>query len=191
VTDIAATRVRFRKLHDDFFTIPNAVSVGEARKLADLGFRAIASTSHGLSLALGKSDLSATLEETLANLWILVGATDLPVNADFESGFADDPAGVATSVKRAAVTGVAGLSIEDRKANALFDVPAAVERLRAASCPRFRRPQYCLGGPIRGVSHRRPPTRRPRSTGSRTMPRRGQTYSTLQGYQSRTRSGRL
>jgi 2-methylisocitrate lyase-like PEP mutase family enzyme len=132
VTDKAAARAAFRKLHDDFFTLPNAVSVGEARKLADLGFKAVASTSHGLSLALGKSDLSATLHETLANLWLLVGATDLPVNADFESGFADDPAGVATNVKRAAEAGIAGLSIEDRKGNALFDVPAAVERLRAA-----------------------------------------------------------
>ena len=132
MTDIAAARATFRKLHDDFFTLPNAVSVGEARKLAELGFKAIASTSHGLSLTLGKSDLSATLEDTLANLRTLVGATDLPVNADFEAGFASDPAGVGANVKRAAEAGVAGLSIEDRKGNALLDIPAAVERIRAA-----------------------------------------------------------
>lgn len=130
--DTAAARAAFRKLHDHFFTLPNAVSVGEARKLADLGFRAIASTSHGLSLTLGKSDLSATLDETLSNLRTLVGATDLPVNADFEAGFASDPAGVGANVKRAAEAGVTGLSIEDRKGKALLGVPVAVERLRAA-----------------------------------------------------------
>lgn len=112
--DIAAARAAVRKLHDDFFVLPNAVSVGEARELERLGFKAIASTSHGLSLTLGKSNLSATVEETLVNLRSLAGATDLPVNADFQSGFADDAAGVATNAKLAADAGVCGLSIEDR-----------------------------------------------------------------------------
>jgi 2-methylisocitrate lyase-like PEP mutase family enzyme len=132
VREKAASRASFRKLHDEFFTLPNAVNVGEARKLADLGFKAIASTSHGLSLVLGKSDLSATLDETLTNLRTLVDATDLPVNADFEAGFASNPTGVGANVKRAAEAGVAGLSIEDRAESALFDLPTAVERLRAA-----------------------------------------------------------
>jgi 2-methylisocitrate lyase-like PEP mutase family enzyme len=130
--DIAARRAAFRKLHDGFFTLPNAVNAGEVRKLQSLGFEAIASTSHGLSLALGKSDLSATVDETLANLRTLVMASDLPVNADFEAGFAGDAAGVATNVKRAADVGVCGLSIEDRKGDALYDTRVAVERLRAA-----------------------------------------------------------
>jgi 2-methylisocitrate lyase-like PEP mutase family enzyme len=132
VTKITFARAAFRKLHDGFFTLPNAVSIGEARKLADLGFKAIASTSHGLSLSLGKNDLSATLKETIANLRTLVEATDLPVNADFEAGFASDPTGVAANVKRAAEAGVAGLSIEDRNGSALRDVASAVDRLRAA-----------------------------------------------------------
>jgi 2-methylisocitrate lyase-like PEP mutase family enzyme len=132
VTKISSARAAFRKLHDSFFMLPNAVNVGEARMLADLGFKAVASTSHGLSLSLGKSDLSATLEETVANLRTLVRATDLPVNADFEAGFANNPTGVAANVNRAAEAGVAGLSIEDRNGNTLLDVPSAVERLRAA-----------------------------------------------------------
>jgi 2-methylisocitrate lyase-like PEP mutase family enzyme len=132
MTKITSARAAFRKLHDNFFMLPNAVSIGEARKLADLGFKAIASTSHGLSLSLGKSDLSATLDETIANLRTLVQATDLPVNADFEAGFAGDPTGVAANVKRAAEAGIAGLSIEDRDGSALRDVPSAVDRLRAA-----------------------------------------------------------
>jgi 2-methylisocitrate lyase-like PEP mutase family enzyme len=130
--DIAARRAGFKKLHDAFFTLPNAVNAGEVLKLESLGFEAVASTSHGLSLTLGKSDYSATLGETIANLETLVKASELPVNADFEAGFASDPAGVAANVKRAADVGVCGLSIEDRRGDRLYDVRIAVERLRAA-----------------------------------------------------------
>lgn len=128
----AERRAAFRKLHDSFFVMPNAVTAGEAKRLAGLGFKAIASTSSGLSLALGKNDLTATVEETLANLRDLVAATDLPVNADFEAGFAGDAAGVAANVARAAEAGVAGLSIEDRMDGRLFDIPVATERIKAA-----------------------------------------------------------
>lgn len=132
MADIAARRAAFRKLHDSFFILPNATNAGEATRLSGLGFKAIASTSHGLSLALGKGDLTATVDETIANLRELVAATDLPVNADFEAGFAADAAGVAANVTRAAEAGVAGLSIEDRKGDALYDLPIAVARLKAA-----------------------------------------------------------
>lgn len=132
MTDTAARRMTFRKLHDNFFVLPNAANAGEAKALADLGFKAVASTSHGLALALGKGDLTATLDETLANLHALVAATDLPVNADFEAGFSDDAEGVARNVALAAETGVAGLSIEDRKADALYPLEEAVARLKAA-----------------------------------------------------------
>lgn len=132
MNDIATRRAGFRDLHADFFVLPNAVNAGEVRKLASLGFKAVASTSQGLSITLGKSDYSATLEETLANLQTLVHASDLPVNADFEAGFASDPTGVAANVKRAADLGICALSIEDRQGNTLRDIAVAVERLRAA-----------------------------------------------------------
>jgi 2-methylisocitrate lyase-like PEP mutase family enzyme len=119
-------------MHESFFTLPNAATAGEAVKLAAMGFRAIASTSHGLALTLGKSDYSATREETLANLRVLCTATRLPVNADFEAGFAKDAAGVASSVTMAAEVGVAGLSIEDRVGDGLLPIRTAVERMRAA-----------------------------------------------------------
>jgi hypothetical protein len=107
MTSFAHARASFRKMHESFFTLPNAATAGEAIKLAAMGFPAIASTSHGLALTLGKRDYSATREETLANLRVLCTATNLPVNADFEAGFAKDPAGVAASVTMAAEVGVA------------------------------------------------------------------------------------
>jgi 2-methylisocitrate lyase-like PEP mutase family enzyme len=91
VSHIAAARVAFGKLHDEIFTLRNAINVGEARKIPDLGFKAIASTSHGLSLTLGKSDLSATRMERLQTCGHSFGATELPENAHFEAGFARDP----------------------------------------------------------------------------------------------------
>lgn len=131
MTDFSERRAAFRKLHDGFFTLPNAANASEAKELEKLGFKAIASTSHGLALTLGKEDLSATLEETLANLRDLVAATDLPVNADFEAGFADDAEGVAANVTRAVETGVAGLSIEDRMGDTLYPLDEAAARIRA------------------------------------------------------------
>jgi len=132
MTDIPTRRAAFRKLHENFFILPNAVNAGEANALAELGFNAIASTSHGLSLALGMHDLTATLDATLVNLRNLAGATDLPVNADFEAGFTDDPEHLARNVTLAAGTGIAGLSIEDRKGDALYPLEHAANRIRAA-----------------------------------------------------------
>lgn len=129
----AEKRTIFRKLHESgFFIIPNAWDVGSAVRLARLGFKAIASTSAGAAWALGKEDGGLTLDEALAHLRMLVGATDLPVNADFENGFADDPEQVGGNAALAARTGVAGLSIEDWSGSAHYEQPLAVERIAAA-----------------------------------------------------------
>jgi 2-methylisocitrate lyase-like PEP mutase family enzyme len=127
------TRARFRTLHQSgCFVIPNPWDAGGAVRLKALGFPALASSSAAAAWALGKADGQITLEEALAHLRMLCAATDLPVNADFEAGFADDPQGVARNVVLAADTGVAGLSIEDRTGRDLYDLPLAIERIRAA-----------------------------------------------------------
>ena len=132
-TDIATKRARFRALHEEgCFILPNPWGVGSARRLAKRGFKALASTSAGFAWSLGRDDGQVTRDELLGHLRMLNDATDLPVNADFEAGFADDAAGVADSVKLAVAAGVAGLSIEDRTGRELFPVPLAVERIRAA-----------------------------------------------------------
>ena len=126
-------RAVFRALHQSgCFAIPNPWDGGSAIRLARLGFQAIASTSAGAAWALGKADGEMTLEEVLNHLRFLVGVTDLPVNADFEAGFADTAEGVAANVARCIEAGVAGLSIEDRTGKTLYDTNAAVERIRAA-----------------------------------------------------------
>lgn len=133
---ITDKRRTFRELHESgCFIIPNPWDVGSARYLQGLGFKALASTSSGLAWSKGRPDNGLTLECVLAHLAELVDATDVPVNADFESGFAKDPAGVADSVRRALETGVAGLSIEDSTGDAtapLFALPEALARLCAA-----------------------------------------------------------
>lgn len=134
----AARRSAFGKLHESgCFIIPNPWDVGTARYLAHLGFKALATTSSGFAFSRGLSDGdgSVTRDLALRHIAEIVAATDLPVNADFESGFAKDPEGVGESVKLCIATGVAGLSIEDstgEPAKPLFDLPVAIERLRAA-----------------------------------------------------------
>jgi 2-methylisocitrate lyase-like PEP mutase family enzyme len=134
--DMSARRTVFRELHrSGCFVIPNPWDRGSARYLQHLGFKALATTSSGAAWSAGKADGQMSLEDVLAHLRELVEATDLPVNADFEAGFADDAAGVARSVKMAVETGIAGLSIEDSTGNAdapLRDIASAVERIRAA-----------------------------------------------------------
>jgi 2-methylisocitrate lyase-like PEP mutase family enzyme len=130
---IAEKRATFRALHEQgFFIIPNAWDGGSAVRLTKLGFKAIASTSAGAAWAAGKDDGDLTLDEVLAHLRLLVAATDLPVNADFENGFADDPEGVAANVALAIGTGIAGVSIEDWSGSALYDTDLAVARIAAA-----------------------------------------------------------
>ncbi len=126
----------FRSLHESgCFVIPNPWDIGSARYLEMLGFRALATTSSGFAWSLGKSDTTVTLEEALAHLAAISGAVGIPVNADFEGGFAVEPEGVAANVARAVATGIAGISIEDSTGDAaapLFDLELAVERVRAA-----------------------------------------------------------
>ncbi|WP_293222773.1 oxaloacetate decarboxylase [Ottowia sp.] len=133
---IADRRAAFRQLHaSGCFALPNPWDVGSARYLAQRGFKALASTSSGAAWSRGCADGQMPLEAVLQYLRELVAATDLPVNADFEKGFADDPEGVARHVRLAIDTGVAGLSIEDSTGDAarpLFELPAAVARMRAA-----------------------------------------------------------
>jgi 2-methylisocitrate lyase-like PEP mutase family enzyme len=132
---VADKRRAFLDLHaSGFFIIPNPWDVGSAKLLAGLGFKALATTSAGLAWALGKADYQITLEDSLSHLAALGAATDLPVNADFEGGFADAPEGVAANVARAVAAGVAGLSIENsrRGPTPLYEDDLAVERVRAA-----------------------------------------------------------
>lgn len=133
---IADKRLAFRRLHETgCFVIPNPWDLGSARWLQGLGFKALATTSSGFAWSRGHPDNGVTREMVLAHLHEIVEATDLPVNADFESGFAHDAAGVGESVRLAVGTGVAGLSIEDSTGDAatpLYPVEQAVERLRAA-----------------------------------------------------------
>ncbi len=131
--DTAAKRATFRKLHESgHFVLPNPWDVGSARRLAKMGFQALASTSAGAAWALGKEDGEQTLDEVLEHLRQLSAATDLPVNADFEGGLADRPEDVAANVALAVDTGIAGVSIEDRTGGDLYPLPLAVERIRAA-----------------------------------------------------------
>lgn len=131
--DLATKRRTFRQLHESgYFILPNPWDIGSARRLAKMGFKALASTSAGAAWALGREDGELSVDEVLEHLRQLCMATDLPVNADFEAGLADEPDGVAANVALAVDTGVAGLSIEDRIGSDLYPLPLAVERIRAA-----------------------------------------------------------
>lgn len=126
----------FRKLHEQgCFVLPNPFDVGTAKALQHLGFKAIASTSAGFAWAIGKADNRVTVEDVCDHLAALCAAVDLPVNADFEGGFAQAPEGVAANVARAVKTGIAGLSIEDStgdKAKPLYERSLAIDRIKAA-----------------------------------------------------------
>lgn len=126
----------FHRLHSSgCFVMPNPWDVGTARALEQVGFKALATTSAGLAWTLGLTDTQVTLQQALAHLRLVASAVTLPVNADFEGGYAVDPEQVAANVKLAAETGIAGLSIEDSsgdKADPLFEFDLAVERIRAA-----------------------------------------------------------
>src|SRR5687768_3014319 len=130
---------RIRAFHDlhraGCFVMPNPWDVGSARLLAQLGFPALASTSSGFAWSLGRADNRVPLQAVLAHLRSITDAVTIPINADFEGGFAIEPDGVAANVRAAAATGIAGLSIEDSTGDAdspLFEFELAVERIRAA-----------------------------------------------------------
>ncbi|MGH7820349.1 MAG: isocitrate lyase/PEP mutase family protein [Candidatus Binatia bacterium] len=127
---------RFRHLHEaGCFVMPNPWDVGSARLLAGLGFEAVATTSSGFAWSTGRPDNHVSLADALGHMRMIAASVDVPVNADFEAGFAKDPEGVAVNVAEAARTGVAGLSIEDSTGDPrrpLFDADLSVERIRAA-----------------------------------------------------------
>ena len=129
-------RKTFRKLHESgCFVIPNPWNAGTARYLQGLGFKALATTSSGYAHAQGFSDGDVTRDMVLAHCREIAQAADVPVNADFEAGYADDPEGVAANVKHCVATGVAGLSIEDftgNEADPLYSFDEALARVRAA-----------------------------------------------------------
>ena len=141
--DVAAKRAEFRALHARaVLCCPIPGTVGSARLLQHLGFKALASTSSGYAWTTGRPDYGVTRDDVLAHLTQLCAATDLPVNADFQDGFADAPEGVAANVTLAIATGVAGLSIEDRKLDGggLYDFD-----LRGGAYPRGARRDRSAG----------------------------------------------
>jgi 2-methylisocitrate lyase-like PEP mutase family enzyme len=135
---VAEKRRAFRRLHESgCFVIPNPWDAGTARYLQSLGFQALATTSSGAAFSMGlpDEDWALTCDPMLAHIRLIVEASDVPVNADFESGYADDPQPLAVSVRRCVDTGVAGLSIEDSTGDAsrpLYPFGLAVARIRAA-----------------------------------------------------------
>jgi methylisocitrate lyase len=126
----------FHRLHSSgCFVMPNPWDAGSARALEQLGFPALATTSSGMAWSLGRTDTQVPLGQVLDHLRLVAGAVSVPVNADFEGGYAVDPEGVAANVARAVDTGIAGLSIEDSTgdpAHPLFELDLALERVAAA-----------------------------------------------------------
>lgn len=134
MTDWTSRRAAFRALHTEgCFALPNPWDIPSVRRLERAGFRALASSSQAAAWTIGKEDGELTLDEALSHLATLCAATELPVNADFENGFADDPEAVASNVTRAIATGIAGVSIEDRipGGKSLYAFDQAVARVAA------------------------------------------------------------
>ena len=136
MTQISERCRTFRQLHEaGCFVLPNPWDCGSARLLAGLGFSALATTSSGFAWSLGRADNHVSLEETLAHLRSIASSVTVPVNADFEGGFATRPVDVLINVAAATATGIAGLSIEDSTgdpSNPLYDFTLSVERIQAA-----------------------------------------------------------
>jgi 2-methylisocitrate lyase-like PEP mutase family enzyme len=152
-----AVKARFHELHESgCFVLPNPWDVGSAIYLEHLGFKAVATTSAGFAFTKGLPDDPELIprEMMLEHFREIAAATSLPVNADFQNGFADDPEAVAKSVRLCVATGVAGLSIEDstgRKDQPLYDFDLAVERIKAARAAIESEPSAVAGGPGAGV----------------------------------------
>ena len=136
MSTVADRRATFRQLHGSgCFVIPNPWDAGSARVLAQLGFKAVATTSSGFAWSMGRPDNGLTLDQALTHFKTIVEAVPIPVSADFEGGFAVEPDGVARNVTAAVATGIAGVSIEDSTGDPgypLFDFGLSVERIRAA-----------------------------------------------------------
>lgn len=127
--------LRFKALHqqEGAFIIPNPWDAGSARLLEGLGFQALATTSSGFAITLGRLDGQVTLEEKVEHCRSLCAVTEVPLSADLENGYADDPETAARSIARVAEVGVAGGSIEDYSGEAIYDFDLAVERIQAAA----------------------------------------------------------
>jgi len=134
--EFAQRRAAFRRLHEEgCFVLPNPWDAGSARWLAQAGFKALATTSSGHAFSCGRGDGELGIEAVLAHCRMIVEATDLPVNADFEDGHARDVETLKVNVRRCIDTGVAGLSIEDATGDGerpLYDFEQSVRRMRAA-----------------------------------------------------------
>ena len=138
--DQAQKAAAFRALHEreGAFIIPNPWDAGTARLLAHLGFEALATTSAGYAFSVGRRDGSVERDEMMEHVRTIVSATDLPVSADLENGFGDDPGTVAETFRLAIATGLAGASVEDSTGRAddpIYEHALAVERVRAAALP--------------------------------------------------------
>ena len=149
MTDQAGKARRFLELHQAGrpLLLPNPWDQGSARLLAWLGFEALATTSSGFAATLGRLDGSVTREEAIGHAAAIVAATELPVSADLESGFADDPAGVADTLALALGAGLAGCSVEDapgRRDDPIYDPWLAAERVRAAAEVAHRGPVHLV-----------------------------------------------
>jgi len=146
MNDDADTARRFFELHasERPLLLPNPWDLGSARLLAWLGFKALATTSGGFAASLGRLDGKVSREEAVAHAGAVTEATGLPVNGDFENCFADDPAGVAETVKLALEAGVAGCSVEDWSGSEIYDIGLAAERVAAAA-------DAAHGGPVHMV----------------------------------------
>ena len=157
---VADKRRGFRKLHEaGCFVIPNPWDVGSARYLEGLGFKALATTSSGFAWSQAHADTAVGRDTVLDHIAEIVAATDVPVNADFEGGYADEPPGVAESVRLCVETGVAGLSIEDStgdKDKPLYDIDFAVERMKAARAAIDKTGDVMLTGRAEGFIAGRP-----------------------------------
>jgi 2-methylisocitrate lyase-like PEP mutase family enzyme len=147
--DQASTARRFLELHVPGrpLLLPNPWDQGSARLLSSLGFEALATTSSGFAATLGRLDGSVTRSEAVAHAATIVAATELPVSADLENGFADDPAGVADTLALAIGAGLAGCSIEDFTGSPddpIYDLGLAAERIRAAAEVAHRGPVHLV-----------------------------------------------
>jgi 2-methylisocitrate lyase-like PEP mutase family enzyme len=151
---------RFQALHrpGDPLLIPNPWDAGSARLLASLGFQALATTSSGFAATLGRLDGSVTEGEALAHAAEIVSATDLPVSADLENGFAEDPVGVAETIALARHAGLAGCSVEDysRHADSIYDLGLAAERVAAAAAAAHTGTRLVLTARAENYVHGRP-----------------------------------
>ena len=136
MSTVAERRATFKRLHESgCFVIPNPWDAGSARYLEHVGFQALATTSSGMAFAMGRRDGGVPVDDVIAHVATIVAATDLPVNADFEDGFAEDLGALAENVRRCADAGAAGLSIEDAPVAhhaQQYALDVAVERLTAA-----------------------------------------------------------